>query len=85
MKTCVLLTAVWLGLLALAGGQPREALGHFDRVESLAPITPGLALRQGLAHEELGDADGARRAYRRALRDTTDAADARAALARLGR
>ena len=77
--------SLWLGLLALAGGQPREALGHFDRVESLAPITPGLALRQGLAHEELGDADGARRAYRRALRDTTDAADARAALARLGR
>ena len=76
---------LWLGLLALAGGQPREALGHFDRVERLAPITPGLALRQGLAHERLGDAQDARRAYRRALRDTADAADARAALARLGR
>jgi hypothetical protein len=77
--------SLWLGLLALAGGQPRAALGHFDRVERLAPITPGLTLRQGLAHEGLGDADGARRAYRRALRDTTDAADARAALTRLGR
>jgi len=77
--------SLWLGLLALADGQAREALAHFDRVERLAPITPGLALRQGLAHEGLGDADGARRAYRRALRDTADAADARAALARLGR
>jgi hypothetical protein len=76
--------SLWLGLLALAGGQPREALGHFERVEQLAPVTPGLALRQGLALEGLDDADGARRAYRRALRDTTDAADARAALERLG-
>ena len=77
--------SLWLGLLALAGGRPREALGHFDRVERLAPITPGLALRQALAHERLGDREGARRAYRRALRDTSDAADARAALERLGR
>lgn len=76
---------LWLGLLALAGGQAREALGHFDRVEQLAPITPGLALRQGLAYESLGDADRARRACQRALRDTIDAADARAALVRLGR
>lgn len=75
----------WLGLMALAGGQKREALGYFDRVERLAPITPGLALRQGFAREGLGDADGARRAYRRALRDTADAADARAALERLRR
>lgn len=77
--------SLWLGLLALADGQPREALGHFDRVERLAPITPGLALRQGMAHEGLGDPDGARRAYRRALRDTADTQDARTALARLGR
>jgi hypothetical protein len=77
--------SLWLGLLALAGGQPREALGHFDHVERLAPITPGLALRQALAHEGLGDAAAARRAYRRALRDTADAAAARAALTRLGR
>ncbi len=77
--------SLWLGLLALADGRAREALGYFERVERLAPITPGLALRQGLAHERLGDADEARRAYRRALRDTADTADARAALARLGR
>lgn len=75
----------WLGLLALADGRPREALGHFDRVERLAPITPGLALRQALAREQLGDAEGARRACRRALREPADAADARAALERLGR
>jgi tetratricopeptide (TPR) repeat protein len=77
--------SLWLGLMALAGGQPHEALAHFDRVERLAPVTPGLALRQGLAYEQVGDAAGARRAYRRALRDTADAADARAALGRLGR
>ena len=77
--------SLWLGLLALAHGHAREALGHFERVERLAPVTPGLALRQGLAHERLGDADGARQAYRRALRDTADAPLARAALTRLGR
>ena len=76
--------SLWLGLLALADGRPREALRHLDHVERLAPVTPGLALRQGLAHERLKDAEGARRAYRRALRDTADAAEARAALERLG-
>jgi tetratricopeptide (TPR) repeat protein len=77
--------SLWLGLLALSRGQPRDALVQFDRVERLAPVTPGLALRQALAHEQLGDVAGARRAYRRALRDTTDAVAARAALDRLGR
>ena len=76
---------LWLGLLALARGDARGALAHFDRVERLAPATPGLALRQGAALELLGDAAAARRAYRRALRDTADAALAREALARIGR
>jgi hypothetical protein len=76
---------LWLGLLALARGEPSEALQDFDRVERLAPITPGLALRQGIAHERLGDVAGARRAYRRALADTGSSGAAREALARLGR
>jgi hypothetical protein len=71
---------LWLGLLALARGQAREALGHFDRVERLAPVTPGLALRQGMAREQIGDQAGAARAYRRALALPTDAVAARVAL-----
>ena len=77
--------SLWLGLLALSRGQARQALDRFDRVERLAPVTPGLALRQALAHELLGDVAGARRAYLRALRDTADAGLARSALQRLGR
>jgi Flp pilus assembly protein TadD len=77
--------SMWLGLLALARGRAQAALGYLDHVEALAPVTPGLALRQGLAHELLGESAAARRAYRRALRDSSDAAAARVALARLGR
>jgi hypothetical protein len=77
--------SLWLGLLALARGHAREALRWFDHVERLAPATPGVALRQGMAHELLGDREGARREYGRALRDTSDTQAARQALARLGR
>jgi hypothetical protein len=77
--------SLWLGLLALSRGEARAALAYLGRVEELAPITPGLALRQGYAHELLGDRESARRAYRRALRDTADAAAAREALERLER
>jgi hypothetical protein len=77
--------SLWLGLLALAGGRAQEALGYLDHVERLAPATPGLSFRQGYAHELLGEIGAAERAYRRALRDTSDAAVAREALERLGR
>jgi hypothetical protein len=77
--------SLWLGLLALARGRAQEALGYLDHVERLAPATPGLALRQGYAHELLGETAAAERAYRRALRDTSDAAAARDALGRLRR
>lgn len=77
--------SLWLGLIKLARGRPREALADLDEVERLAPITPGLALRQGYAREQVGDVVGARRAFRRALRDTSDQAAARAALDRLSR
>ena len=74
---------LWLGLLALGHRRARAALDYFDQVERVAPVTPGLALRQGYARELLGDETGAVRAYRRALRDTADVAAAREALARL--
>jgi hypothetical protein len=77
--------SLWLGLLALARGRAQETLGYLDHVERLAPATPGLALRQGYAHELLGEIAAAERAYRRALRDTSDAAAARDALGRLRR
>jgi hypothetical protein len=76
---------LWLGLLALARGESSEALALLDEVARAAPLTPGLALRQGIARQRLGDVAGARRAYRRALRDTTDADAARRALEQLPR
>ncbi len=76
--------SLWLGLLALARGQARIALGYLDHVEAIAPATAGVALRQGYAHELLGETEAARRDYRRALRDTSDAPVARDALSRLG-
>lgn len=75
----------WLGAMRLAQGRASEASRLFDEVERLAPLTPGLALRQGIAREALGDRAGARAAYRRALRESYDAEDARQALERLAR
>ena len=76
---------LWLGLLSLGKQDAAVALDHFAEVERLAPITPGLAFRQGIAHEMLGQSVEAQAAYRRALQDTTDAEAARAALNRIGR
>jgi lipopolysaccharide biosynthesis regulator YciM len=74
---------LWLGLLRLAAGDAHGAATLLDEVERLAPVTPGLALRQGMARERIGDEAGARAAYRRALSEPADSAAARAALARL--
>jgi hypothetical protein len=73
----------WLGLLDLAHGDARAACDRFGEVERQAPLTPGLALRLGMAREALGDVAGARAAYRRALREPPDAPAARGALERL--
>jgi hypothetical protein len=75
--------SLWLALLDLARGRTREALSGLDEVERLAPLTPGLALRQGMAREQAGDLVGARAAYRRAVREREDAATAREALRRI--
>ena len=75
--------SLWLGLLELARGRGREAVVLLDEVERLAPLTPGLALRQGMAREAIGDRAGALTAYRRALVELADADAARRAMARL--
>jgi hypothetical protein len=75
--------SLWRGLHELASGRPRDALTYLDEAERLAPILPGLALRQGMARELVGDRAGARAAYQRALREPDDAAAAHAGLERL--
>jgi len=74
---------LWLGLLRLAEGKPSEAASLLDEVEMLAPTMPGLALRQAMAHEAIGDRVKAKAAYRRALHESADAPAAREALERL--
>jgi hypothetical protein len=75
--------SLWRGLHELASGRPHDALPFLDEAERLAPILPGLALRQGLAREQSGDRAGARAAYARALHEPDDAAAARAGLERV--
>jgi hypothetical protein len=75
--------SMWLALLHLARSDAAAALPLLDEVELLAPATPGLALRQGLARQAVGDLAGARAAFRRALRDPDDAATAQGELERL--
>ncbi len=75
--------SLWLGLLRLARGEVREAVALFDEVERLEPLTPGLALRQGMARELAGDRSGAVAAFRRALKEPADSSEARAMLERL--
>jgi hypothetical protein len=74
---------MWLALLDLAEGRVAAALGLFDEVERIAPLTPGLALRLGMAREMAGDRPGARAAYRRASKEPADSAAAVEALRRL--
>jgi hypothetical protein len=74
----------WLGLQALARRDPRTALPLLEEVRRLAPATPGLAFRMGLARELAGDRRGAIESYRQALREPADAAAARQALKDLG-
>jgi hypothetical protein len=76
--------SLWLGLLALANRDGPRAVALLDEVERLAPRTPGLALRQGLAYRMTGDLGHARRAFHRATREPADAEAARAALGELG-
>lgn len=75
--------SLWLALFHLARANAAAAMPLLDEVERLAPATPGLALRQGLARQSVGDLAGARAAFRRALREPDDAATARGELERL--
>ncbi len=72
--------SMWLGLLALGRGDGKRAVAYLEEAERIAPATPGLALRQGLAYELVGDRTKARRAYRRALKEPDDAIEAGALL-----
>jgi hypothetical protein len=76
-------TSLWLGLLDLAEARTQPAIAELDEVERIAPLTPGLALRQGMAYELAGDRNRARKAYQRALHDPEDVTAAREAIERL--
>ena len=64
--------SLWLGLQALGRSDGKTAVRYLDEAERIAPAMPGLALRQGMAHEMAGDPKGALKAYRRALREEED-------------
>jgi hypothetical protein len=64
--------SLWLGLLALGRDDAKAAVPFLDEAYRIAPAMPGLALRQGMAHEMLGDKKGAIAAYRRAMREDED-------------
>jgi len=64
--------SMWLGLMALGREDAQSAVKYLDEAYRIAPQMPGLALRQAMAHEMMGDARGAIAAYRRALRDDED-------------
>jgi Tfp pilus assembly protein PilF len=68
--------SLWLGLLRLAEGDKAAARALLEEVDRLAPTTPGLALRLGLARESTGDRAGAKRAYRRARGEPADHTEA---------
>jgi hypothetical protein len=72
--------SLWLGLLALGCQDGRTAARYLDEAYRIAPAMPGLALRQGMAHEMMGDRRGAIAAYRRALRDAEDQVMAKASI-----
>jgi hypothetical protein len=72
--------SMWLGLLALGRNDGATAARYLDEAYRIAPAMPGLALRQGMAHEMLGDVKGAIAAYRRALREDEDRMMARASI-----
>jgi hypothetical protein len=57
-----------LGLIALAGGRPREALEEFQREHPLAGSRARIAVLIGRAWQELGDRGRAHEAYARACR-----------------
>ncbi|TMQ69613.1 MAG: hypothetical protein E6K80_11100 [Candidatus Eisenbacteria bacterium] len=72
--------SLWLGLLALDHQDPKSAVPYLDEAYRIAPAMPGLALRQGMAHEMIGDRRGALAAYRRALHEDEDRTIAQASI-----
>ncbi len=74
-----------LGLLALWERRPREAVAEFERERQLHGSQPGLDLGLGLAWEQLGDLENARRHYRDELERNPGNPEARRRLEELER
>jgi hypothetical protein len=74
-----------LGLIALAEGRPAEALEEFRRERRLLTSDAGIDVRFGQAYAALGDVSRARTYLLRELKRDPGNAEARAALAGLGR
>jgi tetratricopeptide (TPR) repeat protein len=68
---------LWLAELALALGHGPEAVRYLEEAGRIAPGLPGLAIAQARAYDMVGDAAGARAAYRRGLAVPDDAEEAR--------
>jgi tetratricopeptide (TPR) repeat protein len=81
-------TYVQLARLHIDEGEPRLALGFLDKAEALAArdrdALAEIAALRGATLEELGDRDGARAAYRRALSLVPGHGRARAGWVRTG-
>ena len=74
-----------LGMIALANGDPREAIREFERERAASPPHAGLALRVGQAWRRLGNDRRAREWYGRELSldpSSQEAADSLRALDR---
>jgi tetratricopeptide (TPR) repeat protein len=56
-----------LGMIALAGGRPRDAIRELERERAQSPDRLGVAVRLGQAWQRLGDTGRARTWYRREL------------------
>jgi tetratricopeptide (TPR) repeat protein len=56
-----------LGMIALAGGRPRDAVRELERERAQSPDRLGVAVRLGQAWQRLGDTGRARTWYRREL------------------
>ena len=74
-----------LGMIALADGRPREAIGELERERALDAGRPGVAIRLGIAWQRLGDLEKARTWYRRELAINSGDREALDSLSAIGR
>jgi tetratricopeptide (TPR) repeat protein len=73
-----------LGIVALWEERPRDAVALFERERRLHGARPGIELGIGMAHEQAGDKERARRAYQRELALDPASSSARVRLEGLG-